>query len=205
MEAFMGQILQVGFNFAPLNWASCQGQLLSIAQNSAMFALLGTTFGGNGQTTFALPNLQSRMVIGVGQGPGLSQYVGGQVGGLEQVSVLTSNLPSHTHTATFTPSGGNTATVQAVTGVLPTALTSIPAEGSLLANTAPAGPNAPKIYAPAGTTGPVVNLGGVSGGGGGGGTVSVGLTGNNIPLGILPPYIAIWNIICMAGEFPSRP
>jgi microcystin-dependent protein len=86
-----------GFNFAPRGWALCNGQILSIAQNTALFSLLGTTYGGNGQTTFALPNLQSRVPIHQGQGPGLSQYVMGQQAGTENVTLLNSQMPTHTH------------------------------------------------------------------------------------------------------------
>jgi microcystin-dependent protein len=77
MEQFLGQILMVGFNFAPVGWALCNGQLLSISQNTALFSLLGTTYGGNGVSTFALPNLQGRVPIHQGQSPGTSTYVPG--------------------------------------------------------------------------------------------------------------------------------
>jgi len=86
-----------GFNFAPRNWAMCNGQILSIAQNTALFSLLGTTYGGNGQTTFALPDLRGRVGIHFGQGPGLSPYALGQVGGTETTSLTINNLPAHTH------------------------------------------------------------------------------------------------------------
>jgi microcystin-dependent protein len=87
-----------GFNFAPRGWALCNGQILAISQNAALFSLLGTTYGGNGTTTFALPNLQSRWPLHFGQGSGLSNYVLGQVGGVENVSLNISNIPAHTHT-----------------------------------------------------------------------------------------------------------
>ena len=96
-EPFIGEIRMVGFNFAPRNWAFCNGQLLAIQQNTALFSLLGTTYGGNGVTTFALPNMQSRVPIHQGQGPGLSPYVIGQAGGTETVQLITANLPSHNH------------------------------------------------------------------------------------------------------------
>lgn len=95
---FLGQILLVPYNFSPRFWAFCNGQLLSIAQNTALFALLGTTFGGNGQTTFALPDFRSRVPIHPGQGPGLSPYVLGQQGGQESVTLITQQIPAHTHT-----------------------------------------------------------------------------------------------------------
>ena len=96
-QPFLGEIRMFGFNFAPRGWAMCNGQLLAIAQNTALFALLGTTYGGNGQTTFALPNLQSRVPIHFGQGPGLSNYSLGQTAGQETVTLLTTQMPQHTH------------------------------------------------------------------------------------------------------------
>lgn len=96
-QPFIGEIRLFGFNFAPRGWALCNGQILSIAQNTALFSLLGTTYGGNGQTTFALPNLQSRVPIHQGQGPGLSSYVMGQQAGTETVTLLNSQMPAHTH------------------------------------------------------------------------------------------------------------
>jgi microcystin-dependent protein len=96
-EPFLGQIQSFGFNFAPRGWAMCNGQLLSIAQNTALFSLLGTTYGGNGQTTFALPNLQSRIPLHFGQGPGLSQYDLGQQAGEETVTLISTQMPQHNH------------------------------------------------------------------------------------------------------------
>jgi microcystin-dependent protein len=96
-EPFLGQINIFPYNFAPRGWAFCNGQLLSIAQNTALFSLLGTTFGGNGQTTFALPDMRGRVANGSGQGPGLSSYDLGQVGGVENETLTILNLPGHTH------------------------------------------------------------------------------------------------------------
>jgi microcystin-dependent protein len=203
-DPFVAQIMQVAFNFAPVNWAVATGQLLAIQQNAALFSLIGTTFGGNGSSNFQLPNLQSRIIIGAGNGPGLSPYVWGQQGGVEQVSITIGNLPQHNHPATFTGTGASTAAVQALTGVPPATVTSAPAANSLLANAANAGAAPVKFYAPAGTAGTPVNLGGVTGGGITGGTVQVGLTGSNIPLNILPPYVALTTNICLFGIFPSR-
>src|SRR6266498_3458664 len=95
---FLGMIILVPYNFAPRGWAFCNGQILSIAQNTALFSLLGTTYGGNGQTTFALPNLQSRVPVHFGQGPGLSSYALGQQAGTESVTLLVTQLPQHNHT-----------------------------------------------------------------------------------------------------------
>ncbi len=94
---FLAEIKMFGGNFAPRGYALCNGQLLPIAQNTALFSLLGTTYGGNGQTTFALPDLQGRVPIHPGQGPGLSSYSLGQVGGVEAVTLLTTQIPAHNH------------------------------------------------------------------------------------------------------------
>ena len=96
-EPFLGEIRVFPFNFAPVGWAACNGQLLPINQNQALFALLGTQYGGNGTQNFALPDLQGRVAIGAGQGPGLSSHVQGESGGSESVTLLVSNLPPHTH------------------------------------------------------------------------------------------------------------
>jgi microcystin-dependent protein len=98
-EPFIGEIKWVAFNFAPRGWALCDGQLLPINQNQALFALLGTTFGGDGRTTFALPDMRGRTPIHVGQGPGLSQYVLGQEGGEESHTLTVSEIPWHDHPA----------------------------------------------------------------------------------------------------------
>ena len=97
-EPFLSEIRIMSFNFAPQGWALCNGQLLPINQNQALFSLLGTTYGGNGQTTFALPDLRGRFPNSVGQGPGLSDYVLGQVAGVESTTLLSVNLPAHNHT-----------------------------------------------------------------------------------------------------------
>lgn len=94
---FIGQIRMFAGNFAPFGHAFCSGQLQSIAQNTALFALIGTTYGGDGQTTFALPDLQGRMPVHQGQGPGLTPRVIGQTGGTETVTLLSSQMPAHTH------------------------------------------------------------------------------------------------------------
>lgn len=96
-EPFIGQIIIFAGNFAIRSYAMCNGQILPIAQNTALFSILGTTYGGNGQTTFALPNLQSRVPIHFGQGPGLSAYDLGQSAGSETVTLTTATMPSHNH------------------------------------------------------------------------------------------------------------
>jgi len=106
---FIGQIQIFGFNFAPRGWAFCDGQLLSIASNTALFSLLGTTYGGDGRTTFGLPDLRGRVPIHPGTGPGLSPVSWGQRGGAQTRQLSVSNMPAHTHTATLhaTSTNGN--------------------------------------------------------------------------------------------------
>lgn len=99
-DQFIGEIRIFGFNFAASGWAKCQGQLQSISQNAALFSILGTTFGGNGQTTFALPNLQDMTVVGVGQAPGLLDWGLGGTFGEAAHTLLIGEVPQHTHTAT---------------------------------------------------------------------------------------------------------
>ncbi|MDX6613695.1 MAG: hypothetical protein QOD75_2881 [Blastocatellia bacterium] len=96
-EPFLGMINIFPYNFAPRGWAFCNGQILSIAQNTALFALIGTTYGGNGQTTFALPDMRGRFANSSGQGPGLSSYDLGQVGGTESTTLNVNQLAGHTH------------------------------------------------------------------------------------------------------------
>ena len=148
-EPFIGQICIYGFNFAPRGWALCNGQLIAISQNTALFSLLGTTYGGNGQTTFALPNLQSRAPLHPGQGPGLSPYTLGEQTGTESVTMTVSTLPAHPHgyTVPATTADQNSidpaanAALAAGTGIYRTAATAnVQMPGG---NTAPAGNSQP--------------------------------------------------------------
>jgi microcystin-dependent protein len=97
MDPFLGEIRLFGFNFAPQGWATCSGQIMSIAQNSALFSLLGTMYGGDGVTNFALPDLRGRAPIGQGNAPGLSPRIIGQIGGTETVTLIQSQMPQHSH------------------------------------------------------------------------------------------------------------
>jgi microcystin-dependent protein len=114
-ECFIGELRMFAGNFAPRSWALAQGQLMAIAQNTALFSILGTTYGGNGQTTFGLPDLRGRAPIGTGQGPGFSDRQLGELGGSERQTLNTSQMPMHQHTLGVTtapatsskPSGGN--------------------------------------------------------------------------------------------------
>ncbi|SDT23512.1 Microcystin-dependent protein [Mucilaginibacter mallensis] len=180
MNPLLAMIFAFGSNFAPQGFLFCSGQLLSISSNAAVFSLLGTTYGGNGINTFALPDLRGRAPIGQGQGPGLSNYVLGQASGTENTSILISNLPSHTHTLNVNNGTGTTG----IPGTT-TYLSKGPVTGS--------GPTAEvgKIYT---TTAPNTTLAGNA----------IGLTGSNIPISILQPYLAVSYIIAMFGIFPSR-
>src|SRR5271157_5170538 len=97
MEPFLGSLLLVPYNFAPAGWALCHGQLLPISQNTALFSLLGTTYGGDGVSTFALPDLRDRVPIGSGEGPGLNNYPLSVTGGEEQVTLTIAQMPAHSH------------------------------------------------------------------------------------------------------------
>ncbi|PIW60182.1 tail fiber protein [Shewanella sp. CG12_big_fil_rev_8_21_14_0_65_47_15] len=100
MDPFIGEIRLLPFSFAPHNWALCNGQILSIASNTALFSIIGITYGGNGTTTFQLPNLQGQVVAGVGQGPGLRTWDWGEPFGENDVTLLATEMPAHNHTLT---------------------------------------------------------------------------------------------------------
>lgn len=108
MDPFLGEIRMVGFNYAPQGWAFCNGQLLQISTNSALYALLGTQFGGDGVRTFALPDLRSRVPVHQGQGNGLQPYPMGQPGGVEGVTLQISQMPAHSHGVTVDATLGST-------------------------------------------------------------------------------------------------
>ncbi len=181
MDFYLGTILMVGFNFAPLGWALCNGQLLSIAQNSALFSLLGTYYGGDGISTFALPNLQGRVPISMGQGAGLSSYQIGESGGAETIPLNVNNLPMHTHGVAVPCSTSNASVTSPAAGV-----PAIVNEGS---------GRPPAIYpgyAGAATTGQTMA------------PFLTAPTGNSLPLPILQPFLAVNFIIALQGTYPSR-
>lgn len=148
-DPFIGQIMCAGFNFAPRGWAELNGQLLPISQNTALFALLGTQYGGNGQTTFALPDMRGRVLLHAGQGPGLTLREQGESAGAEQVTLNNAQLPAHNHTVTPLGSTADATLVTPANGVPATkARTTLyaPGPGTLLMSpvlTSPAGSNAP--------------------------------------------------------------
>jgi microcystin-dependent protein len=108
-EQFLGQLLLVPYNFAPRGWALCNGQILSIADNTALFSLIGNYYGGDGMTTFGLPDLRGRVPVHQGNGPGLSSYVLAQTYGVESVTLDVTQIPSHSHEVNATASRGNKA------------------------------------------------------------------------------------------------
>jgi len=177
----MGEIRIVGFNFAPEGWAACNGQLLPISQYDALYSLLGTTFGGDGINTFAVPNMNGRAVVGAqGQGPGLSNYPPGTLLGSAGVSLTSNQIPNHGHTVAVpfqaVPSGTATA--------------------SAAGNFPAASPTA-KPYAPTATAGATLNPQAL--------TVAVGVTGASAPHNNLQPVLALNYIIATQGIYPSQP
>ena len=176
MTAYLAMILPVSFNFAPRGWNICAGQILSITQNQALFALLGTFFGGNGTTTFGLPDLRGRAPIGYGSGANLPPCEMGQQAGSPTLTLLPSNLPAHNHLVRC----GATATVS-------------DAPGGFLANAAnPAGGTVTMEISDATQATNTLN------------PAAIGLAGSSTPVNLMPPYLAINYIICMSGIFPSR-
>jgi len=195
MEAFLATIMGWAPNFAPRGWAFCGGQIMSIAQNQALFSLLGTTYGGDGVTTFALPNLFSRLPIGAGQGPGLSNYVLGQMGGTENTTLTTNNMPAHAHPAgtlagqqTVTTNTGSTSQTTASAGSILGAPNFLDSASGSTVNV--------NTFAAAGTTPAVALAVPVAG--------ATGPAGGSQPFSILPPYLAINWIIALEGIYPSR-
>ena len=115
-ESYIGQLMLVGFQYAPRGWLSCDGKLLSISQFSTLFSLLGTTYGGDGRTTFALPDLRGRVPLSFGSSPGTSFYAQGQVGGVEKVTLSQAQMPPHTHSV---GASSDDATKKSPAGALP--------------------------------------------------------------------------------------
>ncbi len=226
MEAFMGTVLPVAFKYAPNGWAFCNGQLMPISQNSALFALLGTTYGGDGQTTFGLPDLRGRTIVGSqGTGPGLSPVTQGELSGTNNntviangnasVSLTAANLPAHTHPASMTMSSLNANTVINV-GTGTNGVVAAASGNGGLTSTAATSPSAAAVYLPAGTspTNPTP-LGGVTTSVSGSGTVTVEAnTGGGQTLlapvqtqaivNNMQPYIGLNYIIALQGIYPSQ-
>ncbi|WP_158928470.1 phage tail protein [Acidisphaera sp. S103] len=174
MDQFLGQVIAVGFSFAPVDWVPCDGRLLSIAQYNALFALLGTTYGGDGIQTFGVPNLQGRSPMGQGTGLGLPQAVLGQIGGTENVTLTSQQIPGHNHPLLASSASG-TVSKPAATAALSQATASI----------------AISIY---GTTGATVTLA----------PAAIGSAGGNQPHENRQPFNTVNYIISTVGVFPTQ-
>lgn len=194
MEVFIGTIQSFAFNFAPRDWALCNGQTLSLSQYQTLFALIGVTYGGNGQTTFMLPNLQGRLPLGQGNGLGLTPRVMGEVSGTENVTPTLNNLPIHTHTLT----GVTASTTLQLANPASNPVNTPTATNSFI-GTSGTGPGSAAIYSDQIGASPVP-LQGVST------TVSgtISPAGNGMPLAIMNPFLAINFSIALQGYFPSR-
>ncbi|MDR3679435.1 MAG: tail fiber protein [Flavipsychrobacter sp.] len=180
MEAYVGAVCAFGFNFTPYGWLACNGQTVAISDYEVLYTLLGTTYGGNGTTNFAVPNLLSKVPIGAGQGPGLPNYLLGQAAGVEGVSLTPLNMPAHTHPATATLAANSGAATQ-----------SSPA-GGYFANGN--GDLLNGFYAAAGGSNMLGN------------TAASSVTGGaNPPIEVMNPYQTVNYCICYAGVYPQQP
>ncbi len=191
-DQMLGEIRIFAGNFAPRGWAFCEGQLLPISQNTALFSLLGTIYGGDGRTTFALPDLRGRVAISAGNGPGLQDYRQGQRGGSEFTNLTTAQLPSHNHTAVMT---GGSANLLLSTD---TAVRSTPQAGDVPSKAQfgnGLGATDVKNYGPATNTVNGQPLGG---------NIAIGITGGSQQVDKRQPYLPIRYIIALQGYFPSR-
>jgi microcystin-dependent protein len=173
---FIGEIRAFGFGFIPRNWASCNGQLLSIQQNAALFSLLGTQYGGNGTSNFALPNLQGRAALHYGQGPGLSNYTIGTQTGTETVTLLSTQIPQHTHSWAASSALGDQPS---------------PKTNFLAGSQIPNGTPILSYAAPGGATVPLA-------------TTMLASTGSNAGHTNMQPYLVVTYCIALTGLFPSR-
>ncbi len=180
MEGTIGFVTPFAGNFAPKNWGYCNGQIININSNTALFSILGTTYGGNGTTTFALPNLQGRAAIGAGQGPGLPNYTLGQVGGAETVTLTVNEMPAHAHMVSIQaqiPCNAETANADNPSGAYPAPT---PGNAYSSVSNATANPGALAV------TGSLLNA------------------GSGYPFSIIQPLQTVNFVICMYGIFPAR-
>lgn len=183
-EPYLGQVEIFSFNFPPKGWTTCSGQLLPINQNQALFSLLGTNYGGNGQTTFGLPDLQGRVAIGQGQGQGLSSYVLGEKLGTEVHTLVTNEMAAHNHSL-------NADSTTAATNNTDVPSTNVVLGQTVGTQSGVANPFALNLYA-SGIPGGTLD------------TDSIGLAGGNQPHSNVMPYLALNFCIALIGIFPSR-
>jgi microcystin-dependent protein len=202
-DPYLGEIRIVGFTFAPVGWALCNGNLMAISQNPALFSLLGTTYGGNGVSTFALPDLQGRSPVGTGNGVGLSPITAGQIGGAENVALTIAQMPAHTHPA---QSGGNVTVIGSVAvpaSSSPTAGTSSGTPGdTTVLGTSVAGGRAADLYTT--TTANTTLLPFKVQSSGTAPAVTIGVAGGSQPFSVRSPYLGLTCIIALQGIFPTR-
>lgn len=213
-DQYLATIQMVGYNFIPRGFGSCSGSLIDIAQNTALYSLIGTYYGGNGRTTFGLPDFRGRAPVSFGTGNGMNPIDIGQTYGAEFHTLSILEMPAHTHTADFKPTGGGagtpitaTATVNVISGKSGNTVTD-PTD-AYLAQGPTAGPKSGEVFSK-GTPNAVMASDAVSvnitGGGGGitGGSVQVDNTGSSRSFALSGPRLAVNFIICMEGTYPSR-
>ncbi|MEN2416336.1 phage tail protein [Flavobacterium mesophilum] len=195
MDEYIGTIKAFAFDFPPKGWALCQGQIMAISQNTALFSLIGTFYGGNGTTNFQLPDLRGRSMIGQGQGPGLSNITIGEVDGAENVTLTINNLPTHNHALVSGNGAGQVAVATTINALNGGTITNDCDNGS---NSFASGGATANMYSEPGGTPSAV----------GGITTTIngatGLAGNNNPVAIRNPYLGVNLSICLAGVYPSR-
>jgi len=189
-QPFLGEICTFGFNFCPKGYLPADGSLLPINQNAALFSLLGTFYGGDGQSTFGLPDLRGSSPIGMGQSPGLSNFNIGQMGGTETVTLLTANLPSHIHNAT------TDVTVNSVVNASSGNGNSTNPAGAVWA----ASSSRDNVYGSTKTT--LMATGAVTSKATA--TTSISPTGSSVPVSIRSPYLTMSYCIAAQGIYPSR-
>ena len=208
----IGSICMVAYTYCPRGYGEASGGLIAINDNTALFSLIGNTYGGDGRSTFAVPDLRGRIPIGVGNGPGLQPIILGEQRGDEDRVLGITQMPLHGHTATatFTPDGGGGGGTQVkVEASTELATEDVPADGSYIAVPRPNTFGTATVgFVPTGSQGTTVELGGVSGGGGssGGGTVSVQIVPNGgaTPVETFDPSLGIRFCIALEGIYPSR-
>lgn len=196
-EPYMGEICMTAASYCPNGYLEAQGQLLPIAQNQALFALLGTAYGGNGQTTFGLPDLRSRSPLGLGQGPSLSNIVAGQVRGQESATLTVANLAPHSHTLPSSIAVDVKVPVSSNT----TGNTIAPDSSHSYLAASPGGPTAAAIWSSqmVGTATVAGVIGGISG------NANTSVTGGGIPVATVPPQLGVRFCLAVNGLFPPRP
>ena len=194
-EPYIGQVCMFAGNFAPRGWMFCQGQILAISTNTALFSILGTTYGGNGQTTFALPDLRGRFPTSPGTGPGLTPIALGQMAGIESETLTIAQMPMHNHPAELTAGSASIQVAGTGSGALPTPS----ATNNVLGASVAGGPPSADIWSDA-LNDPVTlaNPINVSA------AVTVGLNGGSQPVPVRNPYLGINFIIAVEGIFPPR-